>query len=476
MPNPFPSADPMQGSWTMEMAKCVCLCNAPNLRFGFSQRTRVYDSGTGHSTEFSSWSDYEFGGVNQWIGNLYQELNTDPDNGGQETQVRMQIEIDRNGRAGVLRLRQIFAEDVGDTDPQTVLSFGELQTITIAATTGIIVHDLAFVPCNIGQMSVMVGPPGGGSLHAGFSAQRQAGYLKKKGFLRYKNQTEIAIYRAETVIAGGSPGCPADELEPRNYSGLQEFQAILPTSENGYLADTSGIYVNSLSPDLVEDNYASKPYLSPLDANTFGVSVYPSENEKQTSEKYMCSGNEETKFLNLALSSLYATEVLIDSVDNAIDLQLANGSNGGQDPEDPRVVHRHWKPLDGVHYERLRTTQFAGGIGGFDSMLGSKGEVITLTSICHFTKRGLGAGGGAAESTLTTSLALQASDDDLVGLAGRMAGIPTDSSPPLASPWEGDEYDNSDVILTKVTCKPNQLLCIYVPFVEDPAVLDLGYD
>jgi len=471
MAEPFPDVDPDQGQWQTEMAeKCVCLCPPPNLRFGFSIRTRVFDPGTGHAGDFSDWTEYSFGEINEWLGKFFPESNTDPDAGGSETQTRMRIEISRNGRAGLLRYRQIFGTEVNGppgSPPQTIWEYGELQTIEIPdGSTETVSYDFDYVPCNIGQVSIVVGAPGGGGLDVGFLAERQAAFLRKKGFLRYKDQTEIHVYRRETVVAGEFPGCPATHIPARDYSGTQEFSGVDPVPANNYLADPAGSFSTTLSADLVEDDYASKPYLFPLVGEEFGQVTYPSVIEKNQTLRYRCAGHPAVKFLNLALSSEYTTDAMVSAVDNALELQLTNNFNVSL--PDPRLVHRQWQPADGVHYERVRTTKYAGGVGFFDSVLGD--QIVNVLSTSYYVVRGL-EGGDQAEHTLTTVTSIaQVTPDPDGGSTGEESAVMA------LSPWEGSQYDNTDVTISKVTCKPNQFLCIFTPFVEDPAMLALGYD
>lgn len=473
----FPDIDPEEGSWTQVVPKCPCTCPLPLLRFGFSTRIRVFDPDTGQPTEFTPWSEYtysEYGGP--WIGAFFTAENSDPSNGGSETQVRAQVEVQGNGVAALVRYRQIFGAESESTPPETVFSFGGLQSIDIAdGFEGTASVDFVFVPCAVGQFSFMAGGPGGASLDAGMGLQRQAVYLRKKGFRQYQNDSgAIVIYRKEQVTDGGSPGCPLNvpPLPPREYSGNQEFQPIEPTIDNQYTLDPAGLYTNSLSADLQEDKHATTPYLLPNNSTNFGKVTYPTDNRKLMVAPFRCGTASEEKTLALELVEEYPTEELVDAVDSSLHAQLTN--DVFPTLPDQRIVHRQWLCPEGVHYERVRTTQYSGSIGGFDTVLGGRGQVVILSSISYVAKRSL-LTGNISESTITTNFGLQANDDYLVANGRVATGLP-DPIPPLPSPWEDPINDNTEILITKVTCKPNQLLCILVPVSEDPAIGALGFD
>lgn len=469
---PFLEKDPAAGgTFANSVDACVCACPAPTLRFGFSSRTRVYNADTGHAGPFSEWSDYTFGAIGEWLGSEFPASNSNPDDGGSETQVRVQIEVG-SGRAAVIRYRQIFAEDIG-TPAETLLSFGELQTLEIPA--GFIggTTDFSFVPCEIGQTSFMVGGPGGGSLDAGFIPERQVAFLRKKGFRQYVGDSpDVVIFRKENVLSGGSPGCEELDLDPRVYSGSQEFEPVAPVPENGYLADPAGLYVNGLSPDLKEDHHATTPYLLPNESTNFGDVTYPTDNRKLMVETFQCGGSSEEKTLSLELLDEYTTEDMVAAVDIALNTQLDNETNIS--PADSRIVHRQWLCPQNVHYERVRTTKFSCGVGGVDTVLGGPNQIVVLTSTAHVFKRSL-TSGSVSESMLSTSTIVQA-DDTPIAITGRAPVPPDEPNSPLDSPWEDTVNDASEILITQVTCKPNQLLCNLVPIAEDPAILALGFD
>jgi len=477
VPNqPFLQTDPNIGG-TFEAVADACANACPNsvlIRIGFSTRIRVFD-GTG-AGPFSEWSDYTFGTSGEWLGGAYTAFNSDPAQGGAEQQVRVKIEIDNTkGGPCVLRYRQIFEENTDTTPSYTVSTFGEVQTIEIPATEPTFTTDFYFLPCSVGQQSSMVGGPGGGGVDLGFGFERQAAYLRKKGFRQYtKDSPAVVIYRRESVISGGSLGC-TPTIPPKIYNGTQSFDEVPPTPANQYVGDPAGEYNDNLSNDLRKDHYASTPYLEINKSLTFGEITFPGDtgNTRLMTEKFICRGDPKEKTLYTELVNVYETDTLKSAVEDALGLQLVNGVSGHV-PKNT-IVHRQWLCKQEVHYERVRTTKYAGNTGPFNTVLGGPGQTVVLTTITEYTKRKLVTGDVVGGFSLSNNTLIQADDANII-FGGRPSTEPDEPFPPLESPWENSENDDTEVVITSVKCKPNQLLCISIPTVEDPAVAALGYD
>lgn len=465
-PNTDGAGNP-SGVWDISTANC-CGCPNPPLSIGFSSRTRV---GT---DPFGDWTDYDFG-AGEYVSGLYPESNTDPSNGGAETQTRARFIVNGNGVAGVVRFRQLFSEDVGSPTPQTIITPGETQVINVPADNSTITTDFAYVPCSIGQTSVLVGGPGGG-VGGSFSAIRQTASLTKKGFRQYVSDSPaIKIYRQE-VATGSDPGCPLNlpvARAPKSYSGSQIFDAVAATPANNYLADPAGSYVNSLSSDLLAAHYATVPYLQSGESVEFGVISNPDNVTRKMQEIYQCRGPV-AKILQLALVNEYPTAAMVTAVNDALASQISN--NAPLAPVDIRIVHRQWLSPMEVHYDRVQTSEIVAAPGPFNQVLGGPGQIVILNAVAHLAIRPLDPGSPVAETTKAFAVKIQASDDNLVATAGRPAVDPTDPITPTPFPWEAEEFNNTEVLITKVTVKPNSMLSVFQPVIEDPSVIDIGVD
>lgn len=455
------------GAWTRTLdGSCVCACPAPTLALTFSTRTRVFDSGAGASGPFGDWSAYGPGGIGTFVA-----INTDPDSGGAETQVRVRIVVAGNGRAGVVRYRQLFAEDSGSgPGAHTVITPGALQTLMVPGGGATV--DFTFAPCAIGQSSILSGPPGGGTVGGVelLNLVRQSAYLRKHGWQDYTGDASVKIYREELVNAGGDPGCGGGR-PARTYSGHQVFEAVAADPSNNYTADPTGQYVSTLSDDLAEDRHASTRFDQPSTTVEFGTVTHPDPTSKLMVEEYACGAGTVSKSLELVLASEYPTADLQAAVAAALAAQVTHGVSVA--PQDPRVVHREWLSPCEVHCERVHTHQVSGSAGPFDAVLGGPGQTLTVTLSCEVVTRGLDPGAATATSTLNLSARVQASGALLVGPAGRTAVAPDLPIDPLEDLWS---VPQTEVLIRQVRIKPHKLLAVAMPYVEDPAVIGVGVD
>lgn len=451
------------GTWPETSDKCPCECPLAPVEVGYSERV---DVGSG----FGDWSDYDFT-------NILVASNSDPSMGGAETQVRVKIRITCNGVAAVVRFRQVnsFEDDFG----KTVFTVGTLQVIAVDLS-GVQEVLFDFVPCAIGESAVLVGAPG--RANVSLQGKTQIASLKRVGFLAYVSEAGIPkIYKQEEVVFGGDPGCIPDSRPPRDYSGSQVFSTTAAEAPF-WIADPAGLYTSTLSDDLIEDNYASKPFGTVAEPDTFGA-VTLRETEKDMIENFRCSGVALEKILNLGLSISYLSSEMVLAVDDA--LSTLEGLDGTIPVEvgDQVAMHRYFLSPGETVYNRIHTTSIRAAALGIDggeifSVFANPDGPVNVTVTCTFDVRPFD-GTDPAETTETFTARLYGINN-LADFFGRPALTPEDAGfpdvPPLVNPWGGLGTQQTEVIVKNVKAKPHSLICHKLLFSEPESVIAEGVD
>lgn len=452
------------GEWGKVSNKCPCECPLPTVEVGYSERV---DTGSG----FGPWSDYDF--TNRAVASK---------SGDDETQVRARIRITKNGLPAVVRFRQLNSHE--DDEPKTIFTLGVTQVISVPNDdSGILEFDYEFIPCADGEAAVLIGAPGRAVVY--IAGKTQTASLHASGFLTYTSGFgNPVIYRSEEVLFGGDPGCIMDDRPSRDYFGSQVFSPIAAEAPF-WIADPGGLYVSTLSPDLVEDNYASKPFGSALYPDTFGVVEYR-ETEKDSIERYTCGTVKLEKILNLGLSDLYPIPELQTAVNEALTTQegleytVEVGSTGSLLRQ--AAMHRYLLSPGNTYYDRIHTSSIRArsdpiDVDTFEGVLVDDTAALDITVTCLSTVRHFD-GTDPEESTMTFSARLYG-DRGLAGVWCRPGATPDDVGrpdvPPSVNPW-GSLGSDTEVIVKSVKAKPNNLICHALLFAEPESVLAEGVD
>lgn len=161
------------------------------------------------------------------------------------------------------------------------------------------------------------------------STEYQGGSAAKAGVFGYTANAPFKVFRRET-ISGGFAGCPESNLDPKDYSGVREWE-----EGDSYPTETTP-FSDDLNDALDDANWPSGLYLQPsTSSKTTGKKPAFPTSEDETTREFVrtvkCGENDLEENLKFELSDEYTTAAMQAEVDDLLDDTWPN-ANGLYNP------------------------------------------------------------------------------------------------------------------------------------------------